>query len=78
VLREELEELEDELTDCISDSIKGKQVRMVLHAGMRDMLQHQIVLLHLHTRGIRLRRSSVGTAARCGTVASHSSHVRYE
>jgi hypothetical protein len=26
VLREELEELEDELTDCISDSIKGKQV----------------------------------------------------
>jgi hypothetical protein len=27
VLREELEELEDQLTDCISDSIKGKQVR---------------------------------------------------
>jgi hypothetical protein len=26
VLREELEELEDQLTDCISDSIKGKQV----------------------------------------------------
>lgn len=25
-LREELEELEEELTDCITDSIKGKQV----------------------------------------------------
>lgn len=26
-LREELEELEDQMTDCITDSIKGKQVR---------------------------------------------------